>query len=194
MVFELADMNLESFMKGRGYLFEEVEIVSIFVKILKGLGTLHDRRISHGDIKLENIFVFKKKLGDLTIKIGDLGFSSNCDDDNLLTQFCGSPLYAAPEITLGVPYNPMRSDIWSIGVVLYALCSGRFPFDVDNDRDVMLLFNKIQNDRVDFDDVIVSDEGKNLMSLLLFKNPDDRPFANQIFDHPFVTKDDMVQM
>jgi len=197
MIFELADMNLETFISGRGYLLSELECLEIFVKILNGIWTLHEKCISHGDVKLENIFVFKKNRNTgaegMCIKIGDLGFSAYCDDDNLLNMFCGSPLYAAPEITLGIPYNGMLSDIWSIGIVFYVLCYGRFPFDVKNDGDIKLLFNKIQNDLVYFDEERgVSEECKNLMSHLLSKNPNDRPFVHQIINHPLIVGDVIV--
>jgi len=195
MVFELADSNLDALIKLLGNRLVESDIMKIFVQILRGIYILHENNVAHGDIKLENIFVFKNKSKldneeSWCLKIGDLGFSSDCDDKTLLNNFSGSPLYAAPEITLSLPYNGLKSDIWSFGVVVYFLFYGRFPFDVEDDGNISLLFHKIQNEDIDIEESMrgVSDDCVHLISSLLIKNPLDRPNIQQIINHPWIVK------
>ena len=63
------------------------------------------------------------------VKIVDFGLSSIYTKGETLTTACGSPCYASPEMLTGKPYDPLRVDIWSLGIVLYAMCFGYLPFD-----------------------------------------------------------------
>jgi MAP/microtubule affinity-regulating kinase len=69
---------------------------------------------------------------NLDIKIADFGFSNYFDPDGKLDTFCGSPPYAAPELFQGRRYVGPEVDIWSLGVILYVLCTGCLPFDGKN--------------------------------------------------------------
>ena len=94
----------------------------------------------HRDLKLENILVFDKfqklsyKTGDEStfyhVKLADFGLANKIEhEDELLRTFCGSLLYAAPEVVHGKPYNGPKVDAWALGVVLYALVYGAMPFE-----------------------------------------------------------------
>ncbi|KAK3907184.1 Testis-specific serine/threonine-protein kinase 4 [Frankliniella fusca] len=91
----------------------------------------HELGIVHRDIKCENLLMD----GDLNIKLSDFGFARRGESTahgqppHLSETFCGSFAYASPEILRGVPYQPQLADIWSMGVVLYAIVFGRLPFD-----------------------------------------------------------------
>lgn len=68
----------------------------------------------------------------LYFQIADFGLSNVFDDQRLLNTFCGSPLYASPEIVKGTPYHGPEVDCWSLGVLLYTLVYGAMPFDGSN--------------------------------------------------------------
>ncbi|KAI0490331.1 kinase-like protein [Xylaria cf. heliscus] len=113
----------------------------IFSEIVSAVGYLHERRIVHRDIKLENVLVnippaelVGRPLDWATypyplITLTDLGLSRRVADDEKLETRCGSDDYAAPEVILGQPYDGRATDAWSLGVLLYALIESRLPFD-----------------------------------------------------------------
>ncbi|UNI22527.1 tRNA (cytidine(32)/guanosine(34)-2'-O)-methyltransferase [Purpureocillium takamizusanense] len=113
----------------------------MFAEIVGAVGYLHERRIVHRDIKLENVLVnlTPEELGDPAIDwqtfphsivtVADLGLSRRIADDEKLETRCGSDDYAAPEVIMGQPYDGRATDAWSLGVLLYALLEARLPFD-----------------------------------------------------------------
>nr|CAD7266009.1 unnamed protein product [Timema shepardi] len=109
---------------------DEVRARRWFQQIVDGVGYCHERGVVHRDIKCENLLMDI----EYNIKLADFGFArGHMKPINgvspLSETFCGSYAYASPEILLGVPYQPQLSDIWSMGVVLYAIVFGRLPFD-----------------------------------------------------------------
>ncbi|KAK4189109.1 kinase-like domain-containing protein [Podospora australis] len=113
----------------------------IFAELVGAVSYLHDQRIVHRDIKLENVMVNLTPAELQTtstdwmtypysvITLGDLGLSRHVADDEKLETRCGSDDYAAPEVIMGQPYDGRAIDAWSLGVLLYALLEGRLPFD-----------------------------------------------------------------
>eukprot|EP00931_Biecheleriopsis_adriatica_P100465 TRINITY_DN75782_c0_g1_i1.p1 TRINITY_DN75782_c0_g1~~TRINITY_DN75782_c0_g1_i1.p1 ORF type:complete len:963 (+),score=168.35 TRINITY_DN75782_c0_g1_i1:136-3024(+) len=108
----------------------------LFFQVCQGIRYLHDRHIVHRDVKLENLLLDDQG----TVKIIDFGFSTIVPPGKKLKIFCGTPSYMAPEIVARKEYAGFCADIWAMGVLLYALLCGSFPFRGQNDRD---LYRKI---------------------------------------------------
>lgn len=106
--------------------FEEKEIWSVLIQILLGLKALHDRKIFHRDLKSANIFLCKNG----AVKIGDMNVSKIAKKGLLYTQ-TGTPYYASPEVWKDKPYDH-KSDIWSLGCIIYEMCTLRPPFRAEN--------------------------------------------------------------
>lgn len=163
----------------RGRLLE-VEAINYFRQIIHGIGYLHQFNICHRDLKPENLLLdFDKK-----IKIADFGMAALEVDEKLLETSCGSPHYASPEIVAGKNYHGAPSDIWSCGIILFALLTGHLPFDDENIRKLLM---KVQNGRF----IMPTDlswEAKDLISKMLQVNPDDRITIEGILRHPLLTK------
>ncbi|KAK6033954.1 kinase domain protein [Cooperia oncophora] len=103
----------------------ESEARRIFRQITSAVLYCHKHQVAHRDLKLENILLDQ----DNNAKIADFGLSNYFGTKSLLTTFCGSPLYASPEIINGTPYKGPEVDCWSLGILLYTLVYGSMPFD-----------------------------------------------------------------
>ena len=121
--------------KKRNRYFNERDIWRIFIQLVKGLKSLHDLNIIHRDIKSSNIFLFS----DGTAKLGDLNVCKILSEDTLGKTQAGTPSFAAPEVWMEKPYG-LKSDIWSLGCVLYEITALKCPFRADN---IVELNNKI---------------------------------------------------
>ncbi len=121
-IMELADRgDLLDFINERKYLSERLAR-GFFSDLVKGIDHCHTRGVVHRDLKCENLLLDSH----MRLKISDFGFARRYNGN--LRTFCGSFAYAAPEVILGNPYNGPLADIWSMGVILYAMVTGRLPF------------------------------------------------------------------
>jgi NIMA (never in mitosis gene a)-related kinase len=120
--------------KKMGKLIPEKDIWHYFIQIIRGLQALHELNIIHRDIKCANLFLTK----DGVMKLGDLNVSKVAKKGMLSTQ-TGTPYYASPEVWKDKPYDS-KSDIWSVGCVLYEMCSLNPPFKAN---DMSGLFQRI---------------------------------------------------
>ncbi|KAJ1417025.1 kinase-like domain-containing protein, partial [Ochromonadaceae sp. CCMP2298] len=118
---------------------EEVQACKFFHQIINGLEVLHHHDITHRDLKPENLLLKATEEGWL-VKIVDFGLSNTHEGGKLLTTACGSPCYAAPEMIAGKKYVGPLADLWSTGVILFALVSGYLPFE---DANTSVLYKKI---------------------------------------------------
>ncbi|XP_059640834.1 SNF1-related protein kinase catalytic subunit alpha KIN10-like isoform X2 [Cornus florida] len=129
---ELFDYIVE---KGR---LQEDEARSFFQQIISGVEYCHRNMVVHRDLKPENLLLDSKR----NVKIADFGLSNIMRDGHFLKTSCGSPNYAAPEVVSGKLYAGPEIDVWSCGVILYALLCGTLPFD---DENIPNLFKKIKD-------------------------------------------------
>lgn len=110
----------------RGHLNEQ-EAKYLFYQLCVAIDYCHKNGIVHRDVKLENILVTK----DNQVKLCDFGLAAEISED-LLDEYCGSVCYTAPEILKFQPYDGRKSDVWSLGVVLYSMLTGYLPFAMDS--------------------------------------------------------------
>ncbi|XP_055488036.1 5'-AMP-activated protein kinase catalytic subunit alpha-1 [Leucoraja erinacea] len=115
---------------------DEKESRRLFQQIISAVDYCHRHMVVHRDLKPENVLLDAQ----MNAKIADFGLSNMMSDGEFLRTSCGSPNYAAPEVISGRLYAGPEVDIWSCGVILYALLCGTLPFDDDH---VPMLFKKI---------------------------------------------------
>jgi len=145
---------------------------------------LQTKNIIHRDIKLEN-FMITQLDNFFKIQLIDFGFAVVIKENEKLTERVGSLNYIAPEVLLEKPYD-YKADIFSVGVVLYNLLSGKQPFSGEDENEVA---EKIIKSEVHFDYEVfnhVSTECKNLIRSLLSKDPEDRPSAYEAMNNNWV--------
>ncbi|KAL1462739.1 hypothetical protein WDU94_014552 [Cyamophila willieti] len=171
--------SLLDFIQREGYI-DESRCKKWFRQLVDAIDYCHERGVVHRDIKCENLLIDK----EYNIKLSDFGFArGHMRDQNPVSDtFCGSYAYASPEILKGVPYTPHHSDIWSMGVVLYAMAFGRLPFD---DSNYVLLLKQVQNKVVFPTQPFVSTECKTLLTKI-FSPVKARIRMNDIKQDPWV--------
>uniref|UniRef100_A0A3B4UFP3 non-specific serine/threonine protein kinase n=2 Tax=Seriola dumerili TaxID=41447 RepID=A0A3B4UFP3_SERDU len=166
----------------RGVPFTEERIVAWFVQICLGLKHIHDRKILHRDIKAQNIFLTN---GGMKAKLGDFGIARMLNNTMELARTCvGTPYYLSPEICESRPYNN-KTDIWSLGCVLYELCTLRHPFEGSSLRQ---LVSKICRGRYNPVPSRYSYDLRLLVTQLFKVNPRDRPSVSSVLRRPLLEK------
>ena len=165
--------------KKAAVLFEESEIWRIFIQLVKGLKALHELKILHRDLKSANVFLFENG----SAKLGDLNVSKVARKGLGYTQ-TGTPYYASPEVWKDQPYDN-KSDIWSLGCVLYEMITLRPPFRAENMEG---LYNKVIKGQYNRIPERFSNDLSTILKQLLQVNPDSRPSCEQILKFPMIQK------
>lgn len=156
---------------------KEKEACKFFRQIIAGIEYIHKLGVVHRDLKPENLLLDHNK----DIKIVDFGLSNTYKPGELLKTACGSPCYAAPEMIAGKKYVGLQVDIWSCGVILFALLCGYLPFE---DANTANLYKKILSG--DFHvPKFVSSEAKDLLKGILNTDPIRRFTISDIKKHPW---------
>ncbi|XP_062581541.1 5'-AMP-activated protein kinase catalytic subunit alpha-2-like isoform X15 [Saccostrea cucullata] len=160
---------------------KEPEARRFFQQIISGVDYCHRHMVVHRDLKPENLLLDS----NLNVKIADFGLSNMMHDGEFLRTSCGSPNYAAPEVISGKLYAGPEVDIWSCGVILYALLCGTLPFD---DEHVPTLFRKIKSGIFAVPDYL-NKEVVSLLCMMLQVDPLKRATIAQIREHDWFQKD-----
>ncbi|NXG08268.1 NEK5 kinase, partial [Sakesphorus luctuosus] len=165
-----------------GVLFDEDQILSWFVQISLGLKHIHDKKILHRDVKSQNIFLSNN---GKVAKLGDFGIARQLNSTMEFAHTCvGTPYYLSPEICENQPYNN-KTDIWSLGCVLYELCALKHPFEGNSLHKLVL---KICRGHFHPVSPKYSYDLRILISQLFKISPRDRPSINSILRKPFLHK------
>ncbi|KAK7044667.1 kinase domain-containing protein [Favolaschia claudopus] len=172
--------ELFDFLVNRGRLPAE-EACEYFKQIVYGLNYAHTFSIIHRDLKPENILI--ASLSPPLIKIADWGMAAFAPPSLQLETSCGSPHYASPEIVNGERYQGNPTDIWSCGVILYALLTGRLPFD---DKNVKVLLGKVKCGKFDMPPWI-DPLAMDLLSRMLVVDVSRRITIPEIMTHPWLS-------
>ncbi|KAG5267855.1 hypothetical protein AALO_G00226620 [Alosa alosa] len=155
----------------------ERETRHFFRQIVSAVHYCHKNGIVHRDLKLENVLLDE----NCNIKIADFGLSNLYHKDKLLQTFCGSPLYASPEIVNGRPYKGPEVDSWALGVLLYTLVYGTMPFDGGDHKK---LIRQISNG--EYREPTQSSDARGLIRWMLMVNPERRATVEDIANHWWV--------
>ncbi|XP_062032023.1 MAP/microtubule affinity-regulating kinase 3-like [Lepus europaeus] len=137
LVMELATKgSLQSYVFEQGGL-AEAEARTLFGQALAAVSYCHGQRVAHRDLKLGNLLLDEH----LNLKLADFGLSLRLEQGTLVRGFWGTPEYCAPELFLGEAYDPFKADLWSLGVVLFAMLAAKLPFrgkDTEELQDTVL--------------------------------------------------------
>ncbi|XP_076584958.1 maternal embryonic leucine zipper kinase [Chaetodon auriga] len=161
----------------------EEETRVFFRQIVCAMAYVHSQGYAHRDLKPENLLIDE----DHNLKLIDFGLCAKPKGGlsyELMT-CCGSPAYAAPELIQGKAYIGSEADVWSMGVLLFALLCGYLPFDDDN---CMVLYRKITRGKYD-NPRWLSPGSVLLLNQMLQVDPKRRPTVGRLLDHPWVMKD-----
>lgn len=156
----------------------EMEACGLFQQLISGLDYLHKLKVAHRDLKPENLLLDHEHKN---IKLVDFGLSNIYHSNELLSTSCGSPSYAAPEMLNSKEYDGSKVDIWSSGIILFAMICGYLPFE-DKDKDN--LYKKIQAGVFSIPS-FVSEQARDLIQRILVTDPTKRMTIHHIKNHPW---------
>ena len=181
IVMERLDQDLLEFIGD--FCLTEAEARLIFRQILLALHLLHENKCAHLDIKPENILIS----GSDTVKLADFGSIHQWSDSSLRTGKCGTSFYCSPEIKNGRVYYADKADIWSLGITLHVMLTGFWPFVGKNEKEVL---SNAKKGKVDISKDNLSNDLTNLLTQMLNLDPEKRPSAKTLLDHPWLIEHD----
>ena len=167
---------------------KERDACRLFAQLISGVSYLHKKNIIHRDLKLENLLLDRNR----NVIITDFGFANDFSTrgNDLMATSCGSPCYAAPELVVqdGL-YVGAAVDVWSCGVILYAMLAGYLPFDDDpanpDGDNINMLYKYIMATPLTFPDY-VGPEPRSLLARMLVPDPSQRATLDEVMAHPWL--------
>lgn len=182
--------SLMDMIKKRKYITEP-EVRFWTVQISGAIKYMHSKGIIHRDLKMGNIFLDK----DMNVKVGDFGLAALLMSGKdwiacRRTTLCGTPNYIAPEIlSKDKGGHDHAVDIWSLGIIIFALLTGKPPFQSATADEIYRRARELEYDwpKLDTSENSISEEAKDLVTQLLVQEPENRPDPDTIVQHPFFT-------
>lgn len=160
--------------------FEPAKAQKIFTQLVGAVSFVHQRSCVHRDLKLENILLDKQE----NVKLVDFGFTREYEGkSSYLQTWCGTVCYSAPEMLKGEKYAGEKVDVWSLGIILYALLCGELPFDEDDEEATKM---RILRDEPKYPDHI-PEPAKDLLTRLLSKRSLLRPCLADVMRHEWLS-------
>jgi len=179
MILEWAPLGTLYAQLKRQTRFVEKQASRCIAQIAKSLKYVHEHHIVHRDLKPENLLIDKQGI----LKLADFGWATYVQDftNSSLKTICGTLDYLAPEMVKRQPYNE-KVDVWALGIICYELLVGAPPFESIG------IHQTIQ--RIVFDEVMVPDyvsrEARDIITMLLQKDPINRPSMEQVLNHSWI--------
>ena len=156
---------------------QESDAKVLMKQILLAIDHVHSLGIVHRDLKPENILLDSNN----SIKITDFGFSRYTGSSSMVNTTCGSPCYASPECLSGKSYDGYKNDVWSLGIILYAMVTGQLPWTKQNQNE---LFDQIIKAEYKIP-TYLSENLANLIKSMMHINENQRPTTKQILESPW---------
>jgi serine/threonine protein kinase len=154
------------------------QLRSFVYQLLKALQCLHEKGFAHRDLKPENILVCSPNV----VKIADLGLARPVPPDGMMKTICGSVHYMAPEILEEQPYDGTKADIWSLGIIIYAMTLNQLPW---NAEDNAALVREIIRGSIAYP-LNMPPEVARMVQMCTKRNPLERPTASDLLETPWV--------
>ena len=169
--------ELSDFIAKNGKINENTAAL-LFQQIASAISYCHSYGVAHRDLKPQNILIQKFPF----VKIADFGLCGYVRENDLMKTFCGSPAFAAPECLSRTNYDGRKSDIWSLGVILFVMVTGEFPWNLSNTGIMIQQILKAEFKVPPF----VSQTCKDLITSMMKENPNERISMEDILKHPFL--------
>ena len=178
--------TLGQYFKKKKFNFSERQATNIMSQIANGVKYLHQYGIVHRDLKPDNIMITQQNDYGV-IKIMDFGLSKIVSPNERMVDGYGTLSYVAPEVLLRTPYNK-EVDMWSMGVILYYMLSGKLPFRGRREQEVAekIVYNPLEFDEDDWE--TRSQRVQDLITLCLEKKKEDRITIDEFINHPWFKK------
>ena len=178
--------TLGQYFKKKKFNFSERQAMNIMSQLASGVKYLHQYGIVHRDLKPDNIMITQQNEYGV-IKIMDFGLSKIVSPHEKMVDGYGTLSYVAPEVLLRTPYNK-EVDIWSMGVILFYMLSGRLPFRGSKEQEVAekIVYEQLEFDEDDWE--TRTQKVQDLISCCLEKKAEDRIKINQFLNHPWFKK------
>ncbi|OHS92829.1 AGC family protein kinase [Tritrichomonas foetus] len=171
---------------------EEQHAKVLFRQIVEAIQCCHGYGVAHRDLKPENILIkkvdekdqanYEKASNNIIVKVADFGLCGFINDEQLMRTFCGSPCYCSPECLCKVQYDGRKSDIWSLGIILFDMVTGEHPWNITN---TSIMLKQILRGAFSVPP-FVSDQCKDLLHKLIRVNPCERLSIEKILEHPWM--------
>jgi serine/threonine protein kinase len=151
----------------------------LFHQIASAIAYCHSFGVAHRDLKPENVLIAKFP----RLKVSDFGLCGFMNEHEMMRTFCGSPCYCAPECLCRQEYDGRRADVWSLGVILYAMVTGKHPWNITN---TSIMLRQILKANYTFPPE-VSPKCKDLIQGMMKLDITQRMTVEQILQHPWMT-------